>query len=204
MWVIRRVAVKTHRPNEFTLKREVDHQNAEGDELVEQVLAGSREAFGVLYERHYARLFALAFSMLANAEAAEDAVHDAFVMVFEDIGSLQNPRAFDSWASTILVRACYKKLRRRSLLRRLGLWRSEPVVFDQLISPSAPAPVVARLKRVYALVDGLDPQTRLIVLLRRVEGMTYPDVAEHVGVSESTVKRRLREVDALMDAHRGG
>lgn len=170
-------------------------------ELVTAALAGDSQAMGVLYERHSKMLYGLAFRLVTRADVAEDLVQDTFVKAFERLHKLKNPQAFEKWVSTILVRDAYKKLRRRGMLRRLGLARDEPVEFDRVISSSAPPEVAAELKEVYDLVETLDADVRMAFILRRVEGLTVPEISERLDMSESTVKRRLQiafdKVEAL-------
>ncbi|MEM1347142.1 MAG: RNA polymerase sigma factor [Myxococcota bacterium] len=161
-------------------------------ELVRAAVAGDSQAMGSLYERHARMLYGLAFRLVARADVAEDLVQDAFVKAFERLPKLKNPQAFEKWVSTILVRDAYKKLRRRGMLRKLGLARDEPVEFDRVISSSAPPGVAAELKEVYNLVESMDTDVRMAFLLRRVEGLTVPEISERLGMSESTVKRRLQ------------
>ena len=122
-------------------------------------------------------------------------MQDALVEAFSRLDRLSNPQAFASWVSTIVVRQCIRHLRRRKLLCRLGLRSSAPVDPDALISPEAPADVVAELHAVYAGLASLPTEERVALVLRRVEGMELSQVAVCLGVSLATLKRRIAAGD---------
>jgi RNA polymerase sigma factor (sigma-70 family) len=90
-------------------------------------------------------------------------------------------------------------LRRRKLQIRLGLLRSEAVDADLLISRTAPPDVAAELRAVYGLIERLNPEERIALVLRRVERLEIPEIAEQMGISTSTVKRRLNAAEARLD-----
>jgi RNA polymerase sigma-70 factor (ECF subfamily) len=165
--------------------------------LVLAARAGDASAREALFVRHAGWALGLAQRMLGGSDEADDLVQDAFVRALSRLDQLVNPQAFSSWLSAIVVRTAKRRLRRRRLLVRLGLRSAEPFDPDVLISPSAPADVAAELRAVYAAVSSLPGEERLALVLRRVEGMELSDIAEHMQLSLSTVKRRL----ALAERH---
>jgi RNA polymerase sigma-70 factor (ECF subfamily) len=163
------------------------------------VAARTGEAWAqeALFVRHAGWALGLAQRILGGTDEADDLVQDAFVRVLGRIHQLANPQAFSSWLRAIIVRTAKKRLRRQRLLHRLGLRSADPIDPDVLISPEAPADVVTELRAVYAAVSKLSAEERLALVLHRVEGMELSEVAEHMQVSLSTVKRRL----ALAERH---
>jgi len=129
--------------------------------------------------------------VLAGREDADDLAQDAFLYALTHLETLQNPQAFASWLATIVVRTASKRLRTRRLLVRLGLRRSEPVDVETLVSATAPADVAAELRRLYARLADFPTQERVALVLRKVEGLELTEIAEHMGLSLATVKRRI-------------
>jgi RNA polymerase sigma-70 factor (ECF subfamily) len=122
----------------------------------------------------------------------EDVVQDAYVIVLGGLDRLQDPQAFGSFLAGVIVRRVRRVIWRRRLARRLGLIAgAEPIDLAALLSPDAPADVVAELRRIYAVVDELPANERVALLLRRVEGVPLEEVAQLCNCSTATAKRRI-------------
>jgi RNA polymerase sigma-70 factor (ECF subfamily) len=166
--------------------------------LVLAARAGEEWAREALFRR-YARLaLSLAYRILPYDADIDDLVQDSFLYAFERLNGLTNPQAFQAWLSSIVVRTAGKRLRRRKLQIRLGLRGSEPIDVDQVVSRAAPPDVAAELRAVYALLETLPVEERIALVLRRVERLEIPEIAEHMGLSISTVKRRLNAAEAQL------
>lgn len=167
--------------------------------LVIAARAGESWAQQALFERYARLVLGLAQRILMNDADADDLAQDAFVYALNRLDTLQNPQAFASWLSSIVVRTAGKRLRSRRLLTRLGLRRSEPVNLDGVVAANAPADVAFELRAVYSLLDGLPAEERVALILRRVEGMEIAETAEQMGLSVATVKRRLASAEARLN-----
>jgi RNA polymerase sigma-70 factor (ECF subfamily) len=142
----------------------------------------------------------LAYRILGRDADVDDLVQDSFLEALRGLDRLDNPQAFASWLGSIVVRTAGKRLRRRSLLKRLGLRRSTPIDADTVLSREAPPDVRAELGRIYGCLDEMHHETRLALVLHRVEGMSLPEAAETMGVSLSTIKRRIQSAERLLSA----
>jgi RNA polymerase sigma-70 factor (ECF subfamily) len=171
--------------------------------LVEAARAGDRAARQSLFRRHARRVNELALRLAPRPDEADDIVQDAFVHALDQLGRLREPRAFSGWLRTIVVSTAAKRLRRHRLRVRLGLARREPIEFEALAASTAPPAVVAELRELYAQLDRLPSEARVALVLRRIEGMTVKEVATHMNASTSTVKRRLRQAEAILSELRG-
>lgn len=167
--------------------------------LVLAARAGEEWAREALFRR-YARLaFGLAYRLLPRDADLDDLVQDSFLVAFQRLDRLGNPQAFQAWLSSIVVRTAGKRLRRRRLQLRLGLLRSEPLDVEQVVSRSAPPDVAAELRAVYGLLDQLSAEERVALVLRRVERLEIPEIAQQMQLSPSTVKRRLSAAEARLE-----
>ena len=81
-------------------------------EIVRAVLAGDRERYAQLVERYRDRYARYAARMLGSADAAEDAVQDAFVRAFDQLSQCKDPDKFVSWFFLILRNRCFAERRR--------------------------------------------------------------------------------------------
>ena len=164
--------------------------------------AGEAWAQEALFKRHARMALGLAHRLLPRDEDVDDVVQDCFVSALKRLGSLDNPQAFAAWLGSIVVRAVGKRLRRRRLLSRLGLRAPEELDPDAIAAPSAPGEVAVELRRVYAVIGSLPAEARIALVLRRVDGLEVPDIARRMGLSLSTVKRRLKMAEEFLERSR--
>jgi len=166
--------------------------------LVLAARAGEGWAREALFRR-YARLaLGLAYRIMPYDADIDDLVQDSFLYAFERLDKLSNPQAFQAWLSSIVVRTAGKRLRRRRLQVRLGLRPQKPIDVDEVISRSAPPDIAAELRSVYGLLEALPVEERVALVLRRVERLEIPEIAEQMQLSVSTVKRRLQAAEARL------
>lgn len=162
-------------------------------ELVERARGGERWAAAALYRRHVDGALRLASFLLRRRSDAEDAVQDAFVVVLSRLGELREPAAFGGWLGRIVANAARGKLRKRRLLGRFGLDRGEDdVTLDGLAAASVTAAQRAELAWLDRAVAGLPDGERIAWTLRFIEGWELLEIAESLGVSLATAKRRLK------------
>jgi RNA polymerase sigma-70 factor (ECF subfamily) len=141
----------------------------------------------------------LAYRLLGRDAEVDDVVQESFVQALSHLGGLKEPQAFASWMASIVVRTVSRLLRRRKLLSRLGLRRSdEPIDVEALVGRSVPPDAAAELRAIYAVVDSMPVKVRVPFLLRRVEGLALEEIAESTGASLATVKRRIAEGEELL------
>ena len=170
--------------------------------LVVAARAGESWAQEALFRRHARMALGLAHRLLPHDQEVDDIVQDCFVSALKRLGSLDNPQAFAAWLGSIVVRAVGKRLRRRRLLTRLGLRVPEELDPDAIAATSAPGEVAVELRRVYAVIGSLPAEARVALVLRRVDGLEVPDIARRMGLSLSTVKRRLKTAEEFLERSR--
>src|SRR5689334_12470867 len=104
-------------------------------QLVALAACDEMSAFETLYRRHAAFALNLAVRLQGNSTDVEDIVHDAFLRAHSRLSDLRDPSAFRAWLGSIVVRLVRSRLRRRRLMRALGLVDSgEPVDLDAIAS----------------------------------------------------------------------
>jgi len=170
--------------------------------LVRDAQTGATAALEALFRRHRPRVTALAFTLMGRNGDVEDLVQDTFAQALQSLDKLKEPAAFGSWLTTIVVGTANKTFRRRHLLMRLGLWSHHPEEMERLAARTASPEIAAELRAVSAVVNGLQSESRIALLLRRVEGMRLEDIASKMKLSLSTVKRRLGAAEQILDATR--
>jgi RNA polymerase sigma-70 factor (ECF subfamily) len=154
--------------------------------LTRAAQAGDVAGLGVLLERHRALLHAVAVGMLGHGPAAEDAVHDTFLIALRRIGELREPAAVRGWLLAILGNVCRAELRRPA---------ADPVAEPPAAQARVVDEAIERLALrdwVWTALERLSEPLRLVVLLRHFSGASsYEAIAELCGVPVGTVRSRL-------------
>jgi RNA polymerase sigma-70 factor (ECF subfamily) len=167
--------------------------------LVMEARAGEAWAQEALFRRYAPMVNGLAFRLLGGDADLDDLVQDSFAQALTSLGRLRNNEVFASWISTIVVRTANKLLRRRRLMNRLGLRRSQPIDVESIHAKGTPADVTVELRVLYQLVENMPAKLRIPLLLRHLEDSSLEEIARLTGVSLATVKRRLTEAQAMLD-----
>lgn len=165
------------------------------EELVAAVQAGDVSAFDALVLRWDRRIQGAAFRVLGSDEEARDVSQEAFLKAFRGLASFKREARFSSWLYQIALNACRDRLRRRKKGR-------DHVSLDEVAESGEPAlsqrPVALqaletrdRARAVAAAIETLSHDQREVVVLKEYEGLTFPEIAEVLGVPLSTVKTRL-------------
>jgi RNA polymerase sigma-70 factor (ECF subfamily) len=160
--------------------------------------AGEDWARQALFARSGRMVLGLAHRILAGREDADDLSQDVFFYAFNQLDTLKNPQAFAAWLSSIVVRTASKRLRRHRLMVRLGLKSKEALDPETMVSRGTPADVAADLRAVYRILQRLDPEERVALVLRRVEGLELAEIAEQMQLSVATIKRRLAAAEVRL------
>jgi RNA polymerase sigma-70 factor, ECF subfamily len=154
--------------------------------LVELAREGDDVAFTELVDLEGDLCYAIAFRILRDAERAQDAVQQAFLLAWRDLPRLRDAERFGPWLHRLLVNACYEELRRH----RRWSTRIRALPVD---GPSGPDPMVSvddrdALDRAF---ERLTPQHRAVFVLHHHAGLRLAEIADIVGVPVGTVKSRL-------------
>jgi RNA polymerase sigma-70 factor (ECF subfamily) len=155
--------------------------------------AGDRSAFGELYAK-YARLVHGVLLARMPVEEAEDALQEVFFSAWRQVRNLRDPASFGSWVASI-ARNRATDFHRRSI-KLVEIDERQP-------SEEASPDVVVEARRVMHALQGLPDAYRETLVLRLVEGMTGPEIAEQVGLSHGSVRVNLHRGMQLLRAALG-
>src|SRR5688500_790329 len=142
-----------------------------------------------LFRRYAPYVAAVAHRLLGRDDDVDDTVQEVFLAAVRGGSQVRDPAAVKGWLARVTVRSARQRLRKRSLLRLVGL--DEPAVYDRVVDMSASAEERAVLARVYRVLDGMPASQRIAWALRHVEGEPLEGVASLCGCSLATAKRRI-------------
>ncbi len=163
--------------------------------LLAAIATGDGSALGQLYDRYAALALAVAYRVLGERNAAEDAVQDAFLAVWRRVDSYDASRgAVRSWLLTIVRNGAIDRRRGRHA-RALQDTPLDDVAFRLATAAEETFAAVAatvEAERVRAALAALPAEQREAIELAYFGGLTQHEIATHTGAPLGTVKGRMR------------
>ena len=179
------------------------------DELVAAARAGSAEAIEALLEKYQQRIFGFGLRMCGDAEEAREVLQDTLLAAARNVKDFRGGSSLSTWLYTIARSFCIKRRRRAKYSP------TEELSLDALgadLPATGPAPdelaSQQEVRRALAgVIESLAPDSREVLVLRDIEGLTAPEVADITDTSVDAVKSRLHRARAsvreLLEARLG-
>ena len=177
-------------------------------DVIESCKAGDQRAFAEIVLQSQKKVFNIAYRMLGNSEEAKDLAQEVFVSVFNSIKDLRDEIKFDSWLTRITLNHCrnrWKHLKRRQYFNSDSL--DDPVEMEEgdvpraVYDPSDNPETLYEKKMIQELVQRglqkLKEDQRELLVLRDLQGFSYEEMCELLGLPEGTIKSKLHR--ARMD-----
>jgi len=154
-------------------------------DIVRRVLAGDVERYGLLVERYREELGRMATSLVGDADAAEDALQEAFISAYRNLGRCRDPERLRVWLYRIVANRCHDARRRR------------PTVPLDDLDPPAPHRTDARAEvsdlagRVGEALNALTPEQREAFVMKEIEGKSYEEMVELLDLKIDALRMRV-------------
>jgi len=175
--------------------------SGEGDALLRRAQEGDQEAFEALVEREQDKVYGLALRMTRSEADAAEIAQDTFFSAYQHLKDFRGEAAFGSWVHKIAANNALMRLRHRRVVEkseealdepaftRMGLLRRPPQQWER---PADEQALDAELgQAIERATDRLPEGYREVFLLKDVEGLSYEEISEMVGISIPAVKSRL-------------
>ena len=159
-------------------------------EIIEACKRGDRDAFRDLFETHKDRVYTIAFHYSGEEAMAQDVTQQVFLKLFTSINQFHENSQFTTWLYRIVANACTDEHRKR---RRFVPFSPE-IEVRTMVGKSTQEETYHRRQvadSVRGAIGELTPKLRLPILLKYVEGLSYDEIAESLGLSIGTVSSRL-------------
>ena len=175
-------------------------------EQLEAVARRDPEALGLFFERTFNQIYGLAFRLLGDRAAAEDAVQEVYLKIYRAAHRIDPNRSPTPWILTITTNVCRDIF--RSASHRMGkasVSLDEEPEFGASLVPDQNTPEDALLTKeregiVQDAIQRLPDPLREVVLLHDYQGLGHQEIAEIVGASYAAVRKRYsRALSALGD-----
>jgi len=161
--------------------------------LVDRARAGDAEAFRALVERYSARVFRIAWRILGDEAAAEDAVQETFLRAYRSLARFDARSQFGTWLHRIAANTAVEILRKHQHQRlrheRIGEETGEASSADPGPDRRILSQEVERAVR--GALAGLSPMERAAFVLRHFEGRSIAEICGALGLRESAGKQAI-------------
>jgi RNA polymerase sigma-70 factor (ECF subfamily) len=149
--------------------------------LVQAARRGDRRAFGALFERYSPMVHGILLARV-SPRFVDDLMQDVFVAALERLASLQKAEAFGGWLAAIARNRTIDFHRTKKPTAELD---------DEMVPASGGGAARADAERILREIQQLPEAYRETLVLRLVEGMSGPEIAERVGMTPESVRVNL-------------
>jgi RNA polymerase sigma-70 factor (ECF subfamily) len=173
-----------------------DQENQDRDiELLRQIAAGDRSAFGEFYDRHSVLMFSVASRILNDPGDAEDVLQEAFVQIWEKAGNF-NPKLGkpSSWAAILVRNKAIDRIRGSQRRTRLAQEAGMEMAIAAEANDSANEKVQGhdQAKLIHSAIVELPAEQRNAIELAYFSGLTQNEISEKLHEPLGTEKARIR------------
>ena len=166
--------------------------------VIQAVLDGDVNAYEALVKEYEKNVYNLALRMTGNSEDAADMAQEAFIKAYNSLTAFRGDSKFSVWLYRIVSNVCLDFLRSRSRKQTVSLSTEnddgEEVELDIADETHSPEQLLHRSLTRDAVRRGLaalPPDHREILLLREIQGLSYEEIADVLGLEAGTVKSRI-------------
>lgn len=185
-------------------------EDLETPEFLARLRALDPEAFRTLVATLKDRLYNLAVRLLRNPDDAEEVLQEAFLTIFDKIGTFEGKSRLSTWIYSIVSNAALSRLRKKSssevtfeedgsLTKDRALFRNDHVVFhagepDQVLEDKE------LQEKINRAVDSLPEGYRELFIMKEIQKLPVKDIAAVIGINVGAVKTRLHRARLLLRA----
>ena len=167
-------------------------------EIIERVLAGDNDAFGLLVEAYQTRVYNLALRLCGNRDDAFDLAQESFFRAWRSLSGFQFESSFSTWLFRLCSNICLDWLRAKKRRPTVSLTsvddegeESQLELPDPGKSPEELLLDAEEREALARAMNQLPVEYREILTLRAIQDLSYTEIAEILKIKEGTVKSRL-------------
>ncbi|MEN6337551.1 MAG: RNA polymerase sigma factor [Phycisphaerales bacterium] len=163
---------------------------ADDERLVTAALGGDVPSFGVLVERYWKMVFALAISRVRDAAEAEDIAQESFLKAHSQLHTLRDPSRFAGWLGRITIQQCSNAIRRNVRLKAaMNREAAEPADREAVgVYSSNPGLTEQQIRFVRETIGNLPNKLQELIIMRFTTGLSAVEIAEQLDKRPGTVR----------------
>lgn len=160
------------------------------DEIIVKAAGGDLEAFEFIYRATSGFVYNVAFRVVNNRQDAEEVTQEVFLTVYNKLNSFRFQSSLKTWIYRVTANAAI------NYAKRVSKDHKHMELDEQITAgPQEANDNISKEhneKVVTALLDSLNPDQRACVVLRSIEGLSYQEIADALGININTVRSRLK------------
>ncbi len=172
-------------------------------EIIDRVLDGDVNAFAKIIEKYQNRVFRYVFARCNNYDETVDITQDIFLMTYESLATFRRESKFSTWLYSIMVNYCknyQKKMQRYTnvSIDRMGDDEFEFQLSDERQNTEEEIITKDMLKIMKDELMNLPEDHKEILILRDIDGLSYNEISDILGISLANVKVRIHRGRELL------
>lgn len=169
------------------------------DDLITQASQGDLNAFEIIYRKSAAFVYNVAFRIVGRKEDAEDVVQEVFMKIHRNLKDFRFDASYKTWAYRITVNTALNYAKSSSRNRYDSFEEKESINALPLPADSS-NPLEENIERDAAqkLLSVLNPEQKVCIVLRSVQGLSYEEIAQTLNIPINTVRTRIKRAREAM------
>ncbi|HZX73123.1 MAG TPA: RNA polymerase sigma factor [Cyclobacteriaceae bacterium] len=157
-------------------------------ELIQRCLRGDRQAYYDLYKLYKRSMYNACYRILNNTEEAEDVLQESFISAFKNLNHFRGDSSFGSWLKQIVLNKAINQVKKRKLER---LPDDDKFDVEEEVGDNEMEGYPFTVEKVKRAIEMLPDGYRVVMSLYLLEGYDHGEIAEILGISESTSKSQF-------------
>ncbi|MDH6355898.1 RNA polymerase sigma factor (sigma-70 family) [Dysgonomonas sp. PH5-45] len=164
-------------------------------QLIAGCKAREQESQKSLYEQYARKIYGICLRYTANAEAAQDLLHDGFIKVFNSIDSYSGKGSFEGWLKRVFINLALEQIRKdKSVFSTSEDIQELPDIVDE--STEEKANITE--KELLSMIQGLPKGYRTVFNLYAIENLSHKEIAEMLGINEATSRSQYNRARQIL------
>jgi len=158
-------------------------------ELVQECLAGNKDAFSEIVTRYKRLIYSVAYKFTKDSNEVNDLAQEAFIKIYRSLPRYNNQYKFSTWSVKVATNICLDYVRRKKL-NSVSLEEIENVT-GRNNTPEEYYLRKEKSQQVMSAIDKLPDMYREPIIMYHQKGMSYKEIAEALGKPMSIIKNRI-------------
>lgn len=162
--------------------------------LISRAAKGDASAFNELMTQYERKMYSICYRMCQNHEDAQDCLQEAMLRVYRAISGFKGQSSFSTWLYRVTMNSCLDELRKRKNKQSTSLdnllesgWSPS----DESDTPEHHAVASEKKRALHQAISELPEDMRSAIVLRDIEGFSYEEIADSLGINVGTIKSRI-------------
>jgi len=173
--------------------------------IIIQAAKGNIDAFEIIYNNTSSFVYNIAYRITNNREDAQEIAQDVFLKIYNNLGKFRFKSSFRTWVYRIAVNTSINISKRKTKSRNKTVEYNDTIKInndnrgelEKKIEKENDEKIIA------SLLNILNPDQRICIVLRNIEGLNYKEIAETLNININTVRSRLKRArEKLIEFYR--